>query len=622
LKIELPGSTLHSLEIIWGVVPAISWGVTPAGWRSAALIELVLQRIVAAMAIVEGLLITMLPVRHQKHARRSTSVEAEAALKDQLLCQLEIQQTLHLAKIQELEKVRAELESARDAFAALYEQSPVGYLTLDSRGNIHNVNAATLSLLGYTRKRILHLPISFLVYKPDFGKVWRHITQCEKAGQARVTTELRLLTLGQKTIAAQLISVPFASNTGRKLFLTAIVDLSERVRNEQQLHEAKEFAEAIVETVRHPMVVLDSELRVVSSNPAFTEYFKRPQKHVKGLVFEVLLNLWWSGNQLRDMLEKVLVKNQPVDRFLLAVELPGLGRRVFHLSARPLRQRRSTPDRILVILEDISDQELAREQMRKMNDELEQRVAARTDALRRSYEQMESFCYSIAHDLRAPLRSMSGFSELLARELGADLCPVAKDYAARIQQSAERMDNLINDLLQYGRLNTIDLPVQEVDLEKVFSDVRVQLASEIESRQAQVIKKTPLPRVFGNRVVLQVALANLLSNAIKFVPPETRPKVVIRTESQETYLRLWIEDNGIGIAPENHEKIFGVFQRLHKQDSYPGTGIGLALVAKGIERIGGRLGVESAVGQGSKFWIELRQFTPDAPAPGVARRLP
>ena len=531
-------------------------------------------------------------------------------LKDQHLCQLELQQTLHLAKIQELEKTQAELISARDAFDVLYEQSPVGYITFDSKGSIRNVNAATLALLGYDRKRLSNLPMSFVVHREDFGKVWSHLAQCEKGIEPRILTELRLQTQDHKVIAAQLISVALGNKSGRKLYLTAVVDLSERTRNAQAVSEAKEFAEAIVETVRHPMVVLDSEMRVVSSNRAFSEFFKRPRKHVKGSVFEVLLNLWWSGNQLREMLEKVLVKKEPLDRFVLSVEIPGLGRRVLHLSARPLRESKNSPNRILVILEDISEQELARDQMRKMNDELEQRVAARTEALRGSYEQMESFCYSIAHDLRAPLRAMSGFSDLLAFELGPGVRPEAYDYAKRIRASAARMDKLIDDLLQYGRLNTIDLPVQEVDLEEIFKDVLTQLSGHIENSRARISKKGSLPSVFGNRVVLHVALTNLISNAIKFVPAKTRPKVTVRPEIRQNYLRLWIEDNGIGIAPENHAKIFGVFQRLHKQDSYPGTGIGLALVRKGLERIGGRVGLESELGQGCRFWVELKKFQP------------
>lgn len=541
----------------------------------------------------------------------SHAEEAKAGLKDQLLCHLELQQTLHIAKIQELEKLHAELASVRDAFDVLYEQSPVGYITFDSKGSIRNVNAALLDLLGYGPKRLLNLPLSFVVHREDFAKVWHHVAECEKAIQNRVSTELRLLTQDHKPVAVQLISVPFANTSGRKLYLAAVVDLSERVRSEQALSEAKEFAEAIVETVRLPMVVLDSELRIISANRAFSEFFNRPVKHTKGFVFEVLLNLWWSGNQLREMLEKVLVKNEPLDRFVLAIEIPGLGRRVLHLSARPLRQSKSSPNRILVVLEDISEQELAREQMHKMNDELEQRVAARTDALRKSYEQMESFCYSIAHDLRAPLRAMSGFSELVALELGPGVRPEAHDYAQRIRASAARMDRLIDDLLQYGRLNTIELPVREVDLDEVFEEVRIQLDEQIKNCHAQIRKKRALPRVLGNPVVLHVALTNLLSNAMKFVPPHTRPKVTVHPEIRQNYLRLWIEDNGIGIAPEDHGKIFGVFQRLHKQESYSGTGIGLALVSKGMERIGGRVGLESALGRGCRFWMELKMIDAD-----------
>lgn len=555
----------------------------------------------------------MLSAKKQKHTPEPASFGREPKIdpKDELLCRLELQQTLHIAKIQELEKLRAELESARGAFDLLYEQSPVGYVTLDCKGTIHNVNAAVLALLGYNRNRLSNLPVTFIVHREDLGKIWQHMAKCEKPVQSRVTTELRVQTQAHESIPVQLISVPFANSSGRKLYLTAVVDLSERIRSEQAVSEAKDFAEAIVETVRHPIVVLDPELRIISANRAFSEFFKRPSKLLRGLVLEVLLNLWWSGNQLRERLEKILVKKEPLDRFLLGVELPGLGRRVLQLSARPLWRRKDSPDRILVLLEDVSEQEQARETMRKLNDELEQRVAARTEALRRSYEQMEAFCYSIAHDLRAPLRAMSGFSQLLSSEIDAEKSPGAKDYAERIRQSADRMDKLINDLLQYGRLNTIDLPVQEVDLEQIVEDARLQLTAEIEERRARLVKRGPLPPVWGNPVVVYVALTNLLSNALKFVPPNTRPKVVVRPEIRGEYLRLWVEDNGIGIAPANHHKIFGVFQRLHKMDSYPGTGIGLALVSKGLERIGGRFGLESALGQGSKFWMELKLFEAD-----------
>jgi signal transduction histidine kinase len=218
---------------------------------------------------------------------------------------------------------------------------------------------------------------------------------------------------------------------------------------------------------------------------------------------------------------------------------------------------------------------------------------------------MEAFCYSIAHDLRAPLRSMTGFSQLLTDEFGGQMSGLGKDYAGRIQQSAERMDQLIRDLLSYGRLNTAPLESSSVDLDKVFQEVLAQHDKDIREKRAKVRRKGRLPVVSGHHAVLHAVLANLVSNGLKFVAPGVQPKVEVCAEEKDDWVRVWVTDNGIGIAPENRERIFGVFQRLHSVDTYPGTGIGLAIVAKGIDRMGGRMGLESEVDKGTRFWFEL-----------------
>jgi PAS domain S-box-containing protein len=549
-------------------------------------------------------------IHRDQFKRKSCSValvkDEEADAKDQLLYQLEIQQTIHLAKIQELEKACAAMEVSQSGFVTLYEQSPIAYVTLDSKGRVYNANAAALALLEFGRPRLLNLPFSFLVYAEDRPKMRAHLAHCDGEVQTPVATELRIRTRTQNIVVAQLVGVPFTGLHGRRLFLTAIVDLTERSRDRLELIKAKEFAETIIETVG-PLAVLDPDMRVVSANRAFTEFFRRSSKHVRGVVFDALLNLWWSGNQLRERLEKVLVKDQPLDRFPIAIVLPEVGRRILHLSARRLCQNGNGPDRIVVVFEDISEREDAREQLRKTNEELEQRISTRTGALQKSYEQMEAFCYSIAHDLRAPLRSISGFSHLLLEECGPEINSAARAHAERIKRSAEHMDALIQSLLQYGRLNTIELPILEVNLEELFEKVVTQLDSEIAESNAQVRKRHPLPRVFGHPLVLQVALTNLISNALKFVAPGVRPEVTVWSEDRRHSTRIWVADNGIGIAPENHGKIFGVFQRLHSDKRYAGTGIGLALVSKGIERIDGRVGLESEPGHGSRFWIELKR---------------
>lgn len=538
-------------------------------------------------------------------APRAPVTESDA--KDRLLCRLEQEQTVSAEKIEKLERECDELESLRKGFALVYERSPIGYITFDKRGHIHNANESALRLLGYKREQLLHLPLTFLIQPKDCAVLLDHLFHCEKDNGSWTTAGLNLRTKDQQFVKVQLVSTPLAVVRGQLMYLTAIVDLTEHDRQHQALAETRDYAEAIVETVRHPLAVLDQDMKIISVNRAFTDFFRRPAQYVRGRIFEVMLNLWWSGNELRSELERVLVKGEPLEDYRLEVEITDIGRRVLLINARPLFQKEKVvgPHRLLVSLEDATELESTRAALRKTNEELENRVATRTEALRRSYEQMESFCYSIAHDLRAPLRSMTGFSQLLVEEFAGQITETGKDYAGRIQHSAEHMDHLIRDLLSYGRLNTEALTQSDVDVGKVFQDVILEHEKDIRERHAKVRRKGRLPVVRGNPSVVHTVLANLISNGLKFVAPGVRPQIDVSSEDSGEWTRVWVADNGIGVAPENREKIFGVFQRLHHVEVYPGTGIGLAIVAKGIERMGGRVGLESEPGKGSRFWFEL-----------------
>lgn len=150
------------------------------------------------------------------------------------------------------------------------------------------------------------------------------------------------------------------------------------------------------------------------------------------------------------------------------------------------------------------------------------------------------------------------------------------------------------------------MALEPVDINIIVSQVRAQMEEELQQKQAEVHVMNGLPTVLGHYTTCIQIFTNLVSNAIKFVPPNVKPKVIIRAETNQNNFILWIEDNGIGIKPEYHDKIFGVFERLHGVESYPGTGIGLAMVRKGVERMNGQCGVDSELGKGSKFWIQLQ----------------
>lgn len=240
--------------------------------------------------------------------------------------------------------------------------------------------------------------------------------------------------------------------------------------------------------------------------------------------------------------------------------------------------------------------------------ESEQEYRTLAEQLQQANDELQAFAYSVSHDLRAPLRTMQGFAHALVRKFGSSLEPEAQDYARRIIASGVQSEELIGDLLAYSRLSFEEIKLQPVDLNEVVKSAREQMDADLEESKAHLELDEALPEVQGHQVTLVQVVANLLSNAVKFVEEGTVPEVRIRYEESDGRIRLWVEDNGVGIREDQREKIFQVFERLQAGEARPGTGIGLAIVRRGMERIGGQAGVESEHGKGSRFWIELPRY--------------
>jgi PAS domain S-box-containing protein len=557
-----------------------------------------------------GRLIRSRPGIRQK--RKMNVARPASDAKDAILARLELQETRSQLQIEHLQRLHADLKNANELVDATYQHCPVGYITLDTKGLIIEWNSAAGELLEARKHPLLQAPFTFFAVRDDLEKALNHLSRCKRADDGQVVSEFRLKRSSGEVLV-QIISVPFRQGS-QTYFQTALIDLTERKKNERALEESKQFSDAIIQTIHEPLLVVDMNLKILQMNEAFTKLFGVTPQIMRNLPLESVLNLWWTGNELKQRLEEVLLKNVPLINFEFEVHPRNKERRVFLFNARRVLQKENSPPALLIALEDITTRKEAEEklghynqQLQQLNDGLEKRVEERTKELRASNKQLEGFCYSIAHDLRAPLRSMAGFSTVLLDDFGPQLGARGCSYLEKIVTAGQQMDVLIHDLLEYGRFTTVDFQKDSVDADEVLSQVLHNLEPQISELHARIERKGKLPKISGHKVVLEAAFSNLISNAMKFVRPHTRPKVTIWPEEKAKQIRIWIGDNGIGIEPRYHQRIFEVFQRLHPQEAYPGTGIGLAIVHRALQRIGGDVGVESEPGKGSKFWIGVQR---------------
>lgn len=246
----------------------------------------------------------------------------------------------------------------------------------------------------------------------------------------------------------------------------------------------------------------------------------------------------------------------------------------------------------------------AKRQLQSHAEILEGQVRERTAKLLETIAELEAFSYTVSHDLRAPLRAVQSFSQILLEDCAGKLNPEELDYLRRVASSAKSLDRLIQDVLMYSRTARTDIILKSVSPGDLIHGI-IRNNFSLQKPAAHVTIQGTLPQVLAEEGSLVQCVSNLLENAVKFVRPDLTPRVIISAEVLGDEARIWFEDNGIGIAAQNQERIFRIFERIHPAEKYAGTGIGLSIVKKAIERMGGKVGVESEPGKGSRFWIQL-----------------
>jgi PAS domain S-box-containing protein len=380
-------------------------------------------------------------------------------------------------------------------------------------------------------------------------------------------------------------------------------------RSEADLEEQKEWLRVTLTSIGDGVIVTDPEGRIVLMNHESERLTGWTNLEALHQPLSTIFKIVHEKTRLaaEDPVTKVFQEKKVVGIANHTVLLSRTGEEwPIEDSAAPICDSGGKILGVVMVFHDATDMRRAQNSLQAYSADLEKKVADRTTTLQQAVSELEAFSYTVSHDLRSPLRAMQGFSEAVLEDYGGKLDEQGRNYLERIKNAAERLDRLIQDLLSYTRISRYEAPLEAIDLNKVLHDI-VEHYPDLRPSVAEVRVEGTLPKVLGRESALTQVLANLLGNAAKFMPPDTVAQIRVWGEDKGPLLRLWIKDNGIGISPQDHARIFQMFVQVNEPQLYSGTGMGLAIVKKAVQTMQGTVGVESGEGSGSRFWVELKK---------------
>jgi PAS domain S-box-containing protein len=487
------------------------------------------------------------------------------------------------AQTRELEH---ELQAAEDRFRALTGATPEAILVADGRGRITFANRGATTIFGWEQHELLGQPFTILLperFRAGWAGRLEHFLATGEATLLGRTLEV----LGARRDGSEFpmeASLGFWERSGRRAFTGILRDVTERNDMVQALELSRARYRALVANLPQVIVALfdEDERLLVMEGGQMARRSLHPGQYEGRLLDEALPE--GAREVIGPRVRAALGGAEQQFEF----EVADL---VYEIHIAPLRGDDARVFGAVAVARDIT---ALREAQRGL--------VERARELERSNAELAQFAYVASHDLSEPLRTITSYLELLRRRYGEALPPEADGYVARGIDGAERLRALIDDLLAYSRVGRSERPPEPVDLEALVAGIAASLSAPIEWEG--------LPTVRGDSRALAQLLQNLISNAVKFVPAGTEPHVRVSAESDNGEWRVAVDDNGIGIDPDQTERIFGMFQRLHSRDAFPGTGIGLAIARKVVEGHGGRIWAEARPEGGTRMTFTLPREPP------------
>lgn len=500
-------------------------------------------------------------------------------------------------------------------FRATVESAPTAMVMIDQAGTLVLANAEANNLFGYDHDELLGKKVEILIpqrFSSDHPRLRSQYFANPQARRMGAGRDLYALHKDGSEFPVEIGLNPVQTDEG-SFVLAAIVDITERKRLETRFR-------ATVESAPTAMVMVDREGNILLANAEATRLFGYDPGELLGLRVESLVPARFSGEHPRFRAQFAAApeaRPMGAGRDLYGLRRDG-SEFPIEIGLNPLRTDEGSF--VLVAIVDITERKRLEAILRESNEALELRVAERTTQLNRQKEELQQsieallrsnmdlqrFAYIASHDLQSPLRSIAGFVQLLQMEYGNKLDARAEEWIRRTVKSVEQLQVLIRDLLAYSRVDTQAHPFESIAFADVVRDTLLLLEASVRDSGAEV-SYGELPVVMGDRPQLIQLMQNLIGNALKF-RGDAPPRVQISANRADGVWVISVRDNGIGISPRQHERIFEIFQRAHSQQEYPGTGIGLAVCRRVVHRHGGRIWVESEPGQGSTFHFTIPEL--------------
>ena len=376
-------------------------------------------------------------------------------------------------------------------------------------------------------------------------------------------------------------------------------DITDKVKSEGLLRKNVTFLETLIESIPNPVFAKNRDLKFTMCNSAFAQILRLEKSDIIGK--EVVDITSSRLDEICEHIDEKLIKTGGFHSraFKLSKTDPENKYGEIIVQKQTFNDVNGEIDGIIGVIVDITEIKEAQNELQHKNEELQRYIDSNL--------QLENFAYFASHDLKEPLRTIGNFTQLLQKRYSDQLDKTAMEYMNFIVDGAQTMNRLINDLLTYSRVNSEEHDPEEINISSLLDSIAYNLRQAIDESSAQIEKVNMPATIKGSRTKLFQLFLNLLANALKFRKPDTPPHIIITSEEQDNHWLFSVADNGIGISPEFHEKIFVLFRKLHGRSRYEGTGIGLALCKKIVEQHGGKMWLTSEEGQGTTFYLTLQK---------------